>query len=46
MNETTYILEYHGITKGFPGVQALDDVSFKIETGTVHALVGENRNEK
>jgi len=42
MNETTYILEYHGITKGFPGVQALDDVSFKIETGTVHALVGEN----
>jgi len=31
-----------GIYKGFPGVQALDDVTFAVEEGTVHALVGEN----
>ena len=36
------LLELKGITKSFPGVKALDDVSFTIERGTVHALVGEN----
>ena len=30
------------MTKVFPGVRALDDVSFSVERGTVHALVGEN----
>ncbi len=30
------------ITKYFPGVKALDDVSFSIKEGEVHALVGEN----
>ena len=30
------------ITKYFPGVRALDDVSVDFEKGTVHALMGEN----
>jgi ABC-type sugar transport system ATPase subunit len=36
------ILEVRGVTKTFPGVKALDDVTFLLERGTVHALVGEN----
>jgi ABC-type sugar transport system ATPase subunit len=35
-------LEFHRIGKRFPGVQALDDVSFSIERGSCHALIGEN----
>lgn len=36
------ILEMRGITKHFPGVTALQDVSFTCLPGEVHALVGEN----
>lgn len=36
------ILEMNKITKEFPGVKALDDVNFKVETGEIHALIGEN----
>jgi ribose transport system ATP-binding protein len=36
------LLEFRNINKAFPGVQALDDVSFKIHAGKVHAIVGEN----
>jgi len=36
------ILEVKDITKTFPGVTALDKVSFDIRPGEVHALVGEN----
>ncbi len=36
------ILEFHQISKDFPGVRALDAVSFGIEQGTCHALIGEN----
>jgi putative multiple sugar transport system ATP-binding protein len=36
------ILEMRGITKTFPGVKALDNVSFKVRKGEIHALVGEN----
>jgi ABC-type sugar transport system ATPase subunit len=37
-----FILEMRGITKEFPGVKALEDVTFQVRTGEVHALVGEN----
>ncbi|MCH1981463.1 sugar ABC transporter ATP-binding protein [Ruminococcus sp. OA3] len=37
-----YILEMQEITKSFPGVLALDRVSFRVAAGEVHALVGEN----
>lgn len=36
------ILEMKNITKGFPGVKALSDVSFSVKRGSVHVLVGEN----
>ena len=41
-NEQTYVLRMEGITKAFPGVQALDDVDFEARSGEVVALVGEN----
>lgn len=37
-----YLLEMKGVSKAFPGVQALDDVSIRLRAGTVHALMGEN----
>ena len=36
------ILEMKNITKIFPGVKALDDVSLKVKKGEIHALCGEN----
>jgi len=36
------ILEMRNITKIFPGVKALDNVSFEVGKGNIHALVGEN----
>ncbi|MCS6994625.1 MAG: sugar ABC transporter ATP-binding protein [Anaerolineales bacterium] len=36
------ILEMRNITKTFPGVKALDNVSFRVRRGEIHALVGEN----
>ena len=36
------VLRIDQITKTFPGVRALDDVSFSINGGEIHALVGEN----
>ena len=38
----TAILEMRGITKEFPGVKALADVSLTVERGEVHAICGEN----
>ena len=35
-------LEFNGISKSFPGVRALDGVSFRAERGKVLALLGEN----
>ncbi|MEJ1972431.1 MAG: sugar ABC transporter ATP-binding protein [Lacunisphaera sp.] len=35
-------LEFHNLTKRFPGVLALDGVGFTVEQGTCHALIGEN----
>ncbi|MBL4813589.1 MAG: sugar ABC transporter ATP-binding protein [Rhodobacteraceae bacterium] len=38
----TMLLEMRAITKTFPGVKALDNVGLRVETGEIHALVGEN----
>ena len=35
-------LSFRGITKRFPGVLALNEVSFEVERGSCHALIGEN----
>lgn len=35
-------LEFNNISKGYPGVQALSGISFSIEKGAVHGLMGEN----
>ena len=40
MTET--ILEMRNITKTFPGVKALENVSFDVRRGEIHAIVGEN----
>ena len=40
--EQPALLTMSGITKEFPGVKALDNVSLTVRPGTVHALMGEN----
>ena len=40
--QPAHALSVEGLTKDFPGVRAVDDVSFAIERNTVHCLVGEN----
>lgn len=42
MTAQTPALRLEGIVKTFPGVRALDDVSFTVMPGEVHALMGEN----
>lgn len=39
---TAPVIEMANISKAFPGVRALNDVSFACHPGQVHALVGEN----
>ncbi|PWE52884.1 L-arabinose ABC transporter ATP-binding protein AraG [Metarhizobium album] len=38
----TDFLQFNGISKGYPGVQALSDISFSVRKGAVHGLMGEN----
>jgi len=42
VGDTQYVLEIRHMSKSFPGVRALDDVSIQVRPGTVHALMGEN----
>src|SRR6476660_4407823 len=37
-----FILEMNGISKEFPGVKSLDNVTLAVRPGKVHALMGEN----
>ena len=39
---TAPLLQMQAITKDFPGVRALDNVSFEVRPGEIHALCGEN----
>jgi len=41
-SENDYILDIRNVTKEFPGVVALKDVSFKVKRGEIHGLCGEN----
>ena len=41
-DDSPIVLELRGITKGFPGVVANDDINFDLRRGEVHALLGEN----
>lgn len=40
--EQPLILQMQGITKLFPGVRALDDVTLQVRRGDIHAICGEN----
>jgi len=42
MTSTDNVLEIRDLVKDFPGVRAVDNVSFDIKRNTVHCLVGEN----
>src|SRR2546422_8141413 len=37
-----YLLEMRNITKEFPGVRALENVTFQVRKGEILALIGEN----
>src|SRR5689334_7014402 len=42
INANDFILAMNGISKTFPGVNALENVDFNLKRGEIHALVGEN----
>lgn len=39
---TSHSIAFENVSKSYPGVQALDGVSFSVEAGCCHGLVGEN----
>lgn len=41
-NVRNKVLHMHGIVKAYPGMKALDQVSLRVESGEIHALMGEN----
>ena len=41
-NVNDFILTMNGISKTFPGVNALENVDFALKRGEIHALIGEN----
>ena len=42
MNQTTYALEVHDISKSYATVQAVDNLSFAVEKGEIFGLLGPN----
>ncbi|MBR1910013.1 MAG: sugar ABC transporter ATP-binding protein [Lachnospiraceae bacterium] len=42
MENNPYILQMQSITKQFPWVKALDDVTLEVRRGTIHVICGEN----
>lgn len=42
MGQNPFILQMEGITKVFPGVRALDNVTLEVHRGSIHAICGEN----
>ncbi len=42
MENNPLILQMQGITKQFPGVKALDNVTLEVRRGSIHAICGEN----
>ena len=41
-NQEDWLLEVRGLSKSFPGVKALDNVSLQLRAGEVLAVIGEN----
>ncbi|WMM24439.1 ABC transporter ATP-binding protein [Tissierella sp. MB52-C2] len=42
MEKDKFVLEMHNISKKFKNLLANDNITFKVRSGTVHALIGEN----
>jgi ribose transport system ATP-binding protein len=42
VTEKSSLLQVEGISKAFPGVQALSDLSLEVHQGEILGLVGEN----
>ena len=41
-HQREFLVEMEGITKAFPGTKALEDISWRLRPGEIHALIGEN----